>query len=49
MTQALAAATEAAGEPESGGGTKHRQAVVLLRAAGSVPAGTGLTFYARVK
>ena len=32
--------------PES---AKPQQAVVLLRAAGPVPAGTGLTFYARVK
>ena len=30
-------------------GAKPQQAVVLLRAAGPVPAGTGLTFYARVK
>jgi hypothetical protein len=30
-------------------GAKPQQAVILLRAAGSVPAGTGLTFYARVK
>ena len=30
-------------------GAKPQQAVVLLRATGSVPAGTGLTFYARVK
>ena len=30
-------------------GAKPQQAVILLRAAGQVPAGTGLTFYARVK
>jgi hypothetical protein len=30
-------------------GAKPQQALVLLRAAGPVPAGTGLTFYARVK
>jgi hypothetical protein len=30
-------------------GAKPQQAVILLRAAGPVPAGTGLTFYARVK
>lgn len=30
-------------------GAKPQQAVILLRAADPVPAGTGLTFYARVK
>ncbi|MBC7367998.1 MAG: DUF1573 domain-containing protein [Undibacterium sp.] len=30
-------------------GAKPQQAVILLRAVGPVPAGTGLTFYARVK
>lgn len=30
-------------------GAKPQQALILLRAAGPVPAGTGLTFYARVK
>ncbi|MBC7367021.1 MAG: hypothetical protein H7343_09465 [Undibacterium sp.] len=30
-------------------GAKPQQAVILLRAAGPVPTGTGLTFYARVK
>jgi len=30
-------------------GAKPQQAVILLRAAGQVPAGTALTFYARVK
>jgi len=30
-------------------GAKTQQAVILLRAAGQVPTGTGLTFYARVK
>ena len=30
-------------------GAKPQQAVVLLRAVGPQPAGTGLTFYARVK
>ncbi|MBC7369571.1 MAG: DUF1573 domain-containing protein [Undibacterium sp.] len=30
-------------------GAKSQQALILLRAAGTVPAGTGLTFYARVK
>jgi len=30
-------------------GAKPQQAVVLLRAVGPLPAGTGLTFYARVK
>ena len=30
-------------------GAKPQQAVILLRAAGPVPAGTALTFYARVK
>ncbi len=30
-------------------GAKPQQAVILLRAAGPVPAGTGLTFYARVR
>jgi hypothetical protein len=30
-------------------GAKPQQAVILLRAAGPVPAGTRLTFYARVK
>jgi hypothetical protein len=31
------------------GGAKPQQAVVLLKAAGAVPPGAGLTFYARVK
>jgi hypothetical protein len=30
-------------------GAKTQQAVILLRAVGPVPAGTALTFYARVK
>jgi Protein of unknown function (DUF1573) len=30
-------------------GVKPQQAVILLRAVGAVPAGAGLTFYARVK
>ena len=30
-------------------GAKTQQAVILLRSVGAVPAGAGLTFYARVK
>ena len=30
-------------------GAKPQQAVILLRSVGAVPAGAGLTFYARVK